>query len=182
MPRSTPPHGRPGRLLGIYALSVMAREGPIHGYQLSQRISERTQGSWQPGAGAIYPALKRLTERGFATAREEGSRNRYSITAKGRLFLRHMVQRVSGARESVPDTTVLWMEIVGEGDQGRYVLRHLRTHLDQAERYAEKVAGTPTGREFRKDLAAEFARLDGRLRRLSRLPARSSRPRQRRAS
>lgn len=162
--------GRPGRLLGMYALSVMAREGPTHGYQLAQRIAERTQGSWQPGPGAIYPALARLTERGFASARRIGTRRTYTATPAGRRFLTQMVERVSGARGSVPDTTALWMEIVGEGDQGRYVLRHLRTHLDQAGRYAESVAGTAAGRDFQRDLLAEFERLESRLRRPSQRP------------
>jgi DNA-binding PadR family transcriptional regulator len=161
----------------MYALSVMDREGSIHGYQLAQRIAERTEGSWRPGAGAIYPALKRLTERGFATGRTDGTRRTYAITPKGRQVLRHMVRRVGGARETVPDTTVLWMEIVGESDQGRYVLRHLRTHFDQAERYAEKVAGTTAGREFRQDVSAELTRFEARLRRLTRQGARPRRAR-----
>jgi DNA-binding PadR family transcriptional regulator len=153
-----------GRLLSMYALSVMAREGPIHGYQLAQRIAERTQGSWRPGAGAIYPALNRLTERGFATPRAVGPRRTYSITPRGRRFLGGMVDRVNGSRGSVPDTTVLWMEIVGEGDRGRYVLRNVRTQLERAERYAEMVAGTDLGRAFDRELGDELRRLESRLR------------------
>ncbi len=57
------------RLVGLYALATMEREGVVHGYLLSQRISERTDGAWRPGPGAVYPSLSALVERGWARRR-----------------------------------------------------------------------------------------------------------------
>ncbi|EQD51177.1 protein containing Transcriptional regulator PadR [mine drainage metagenome] len=159
----------------MYALSVMAREGPVHGYGLSERIAQRTEGTWRPGPGAVYPALRRLEELGFAVGRREGARRRYAITARGRALLRQLAARRAERAGSVPDTTVLWMEIVGESDRGRYLLRHLRRHLDQAARYAESLTGTPAGVSFVREADVEFERFRSRAGRAPRRPPRDAR-------
>jgi DNA-binding PadR family transcriptional regulator len=75
MLRAAGPRGpRPGRLLGLYALAVMERDGPIYGYSLADRVAERTDGGWRPGAGAIYPALQVLVTRGMARSSRDGRR------------------------------------------------------------------------------------------------------------
>lgn len=150
---------RPGRLLGLYALTIMAREGPLHGYALSERIAERTGGSWRPGAGAVYPALRRLEERGLAVGRRDGVRRPFSITPRGRALLRQFAARPADRSAAGPDTTALWMEIVGERDRGQFLLRRLRRHLDEALRYAEATRGTVAGRAFDRAMGIEIERV-----------------------
>jgi DNA-binding PadR family transcriptional regulator len=108
----------------------MEKEGPIYGYLLSERIAERTDGGWRPGAGAIYPALRSLAERGLARAVPGGTRRLYGITPKGRGLLRGIRRNWSSGGTGGPDLSRLWAEIAGSADPGEHLLRRLRRHLD----------------------------------------------------
>jgi DNA-binding PadR family transcriptional regulator len=141
-------------VLGLYALSAMERDGPVYGYSLADRISERTGGGWRPGAGAIYPALQGLVEKGFARASLDGRRRVYRITPAGRAFLRRVRDGFSGRHRGDPDLSALWSEIAGASDPGQHQLDHLRRHL---ERITELVEGEP-------DVRAGAARLLDQLR------------------
>jgi DNA-binding PadR family transcriptional regulator len=59
---------------------------PCHGYEILQDIDSKTEGAWRPGAGSIYPILKRLVSNGYIKV-DEGARGVdrkvYSITEKG---------------------------------------------------------------------------------------------------
>lgn len=39
------------------AILLLRAEQPMHGYQLRQAISDRTNGARQPGPGAVYPTI-----------------------------------------------------------------------------------------------------------------------------
>jgi transcriptional regulator len=64
------------------------QEQPLHGYEISKRISAQSQGLLKIGEGQLYPALHKLEERGLIEAEwvaQEGKPNRktYSLTAAG---------------------------------------------------------------------------------------------------
>ena len=136
---------RPGRLLGLYALSVMERDGPVYGYLLAERIADRTEGAWRPGAGAIYPALQSLVKNGFARAAPDGRRRMYSLTPQGRTFLGRVRRGWTGSGRTGPDLGRLWSEIAGGGDPGQHLLRHLRHHLEGIAAYLERDPGMRAG-------------------------------------
>jgi len=69
------------------AVLLLLEEQPMHGYQLIQEISERSEGAWRPSAGAIYPALALLEDEGFVTIAAEGGRKLASLTDEGRAYL-----------------------------------------------------------------------------------------------
>ena len=86
---------RPGRigsqlLKGTTPLLVLSvlRDGGLYGYEIAQRIRERSGGAFAPSEGALYPALHALEADGalVATWREsdKGPRRRYyAITPLG---------------------------------------------------------------------------------------------------
>src|SRR5450759_5826977 len=39
------------------AVLQLLGEEPMHGYQLMQRITERSEGAWRPSPGTVYPAV-----------------------------------------------------------------------------------------------------------------------------
>jgi DNA-binding PadR family transcriptional regulator len=129
---------RPGRVLGLYALSVMDRDGPVHGYLLADRVSDRTYGAWRPGAGAIYPALQSLVARGFARSSRVGRRRVYTITPGGRKALGQIRRAWVGGPGTGPDLGLLWSEIASVGDPGQHLLRHLHHHLEAIGTYLER--------------------------------------------
>jgi transcriptional regulator len=68
-------------------LAVLA-EAPGHGYELSQRLKERSGGELEVHEGSLYPALHRLERGGLVDSswsKRDGRRRRvYSLTAAGR--------------------------------------------------------------------------------------------------
>lgn len=64
-------------------LSLLA-ERPMHGYQVIREIEERSNGSWKPSAGSVYPTLQLLADEGLISAEEANGRKIYSLTDAGR--------------------------------------------------------------------------------------------------
>lgn len=64
-------------------LSLLAEE-PMHGYQIIREIEERSNGSWKPSAGSVYPTLQLLADEGLVAAEEQNGRKTYSLTEAGR--------------------------------------------------------------------------------------------------
>src|SRR3954465_3663703 len=75
-----------GHLDGLL-LAVLA-DSPGHGYELSQRLTQRSGGALGVPEGSLYPALHRLERSGLvesAWSTGDGRRRRvYSLTAAGR--------------------------------------------------------------------------------------------------
>ncbi|MEA2630315.1 MAG: PadR family transcriptional regulator, regulatory protein PadR [Chloroflexota bacterium] len=71
-----------------YLILAILRDGELYGYQIAQRIRERSDGKFVPSEGSLYPTLHRLESDGalIATWRdgERGPRRRwYQITPIG---------------------------------------------------------------------------------------------------
>jgi len=154
----------PPRLVGLYALTCMERDGAVYGYSLASRIAERTSGAWRPGPGAIYPALQRLTDRGLARARGVGRRREYRITPEGRQFLRKVRRERFGQGRAGPDLSLLWADIAGAPDDSTFFLQRLRRNLDSLEAHLSRVpAAQLGGRPLREHVLAELRAAEERL-------------------
>ena len=63
--------------------------GPLHGWGISKRITQRSSDVLDVGQGSLYPALYRLEDRGWVEAEwgisDEGRREKfYSLTRDGK--------------------------------------------------------------------------------------------------
>ncbi len=154
----------PPRLIGLYALATMDRDGPIHGYRLSERIAERTDGAWRPGPGAVYPALRALVDRGFASCRGSGRRREYRITAAGRRALRAFRLRARRSRRGGPDLSALWAETVGAKDVGAFLLRRLDRNLASIAAYLGRKPPRSDATAVRTAALAAVRRASGQFR------------------
>jgi DNA-binding PadR family transcriptional regulator len=63
----------------------------MHGYQIMQAMSERTNGIWRPSPGAIYPTISQLEDEGLVTTQVEGGRKLVTLTDEGRTQLQERV-------------------------------------------------------------------------------------------
>ncbi|MBO0830609.1 MAG: PadR family transcriptional regulator [Actinobacteria bacterium] len=72
--------------LDLLILAVLAA-APAHGYEVAERLRQRSNGAFDLPEGTIYPALHRLEARGWVTSswRSVGGRNRrvYELTDDG---------------------------------------------------------------------------------------------------
>jgi DNA-binding PadR family transcriptional regulator len=66
------------------AILRLLAEEPMHGYEMIQRLEERTGGRWRPSAGSIYPTLQLLEDEGLVSAEEIEGRRVFSLTEDGR--------------------------------------------------------------------------------------------------
>ena len=74
---------RPKGAVREAVLSLLG-EGPANGYSLMRQIDERTQGTWNPSPGSMYPALAQLVDEGLIepTGSEKGTD--FVLTDQGR--------------------------------------------------------------------------------------------------
>lgn len=76
----------PTKILDSLILMQIVREGPLHGYALSNCIEEKF--GWKPSQTAIYNSLKSMENENLVTSEERIEKGRvqkiYSITKQGR--------------------------------------------------------------------------------------------------
>lgn len=69
-------------------LQLLQENGRMYGYEITQRVKEKTQGQLQITEGALYPLLHRLESEGLLEVEMENIGNRvrkyYSLTRAGR--------------------------------------------------------------------------------------------------
>ena len=83
--------------LGLVVLKALLG-GALHGYAIARWVEDATGDVLQVEDGSLYPALRRLEDRGFITAQwglsENNRRARYyELTAAGRRHLRSEAAR-----------------------------------------------------------------------------------------
>ncbi|TNB72089.1 PadR family transcriptional regulator [Arthrobacter sp. BB-1] len=71
------------------AVLALLAERPMHGYQIIREIEERSNGSWKPSAGSVYPTLQLLADEGTISSEESNGRKIYSLTEAGREEVAH---------------------------------------------------------------------------------------------
>lgn len=76
-----------------YALLDLLRERPKHGYEMIKDLEDRSGGFYTPSAGAIYPTLQLLEDRGWVTADTVDGKKVYTITNEGRAALTAQEER-----------------------------------------------------------------------------------------
>jgi DNA-binding PadR family transcriptional regulator len=86
------------------AVLRLLAEQPMHGYQIIQELSARSEGAWSPSAGSVYPILQLLADEGLVTAEETGGKRVFSLTAAG-----------AAAAAEAADQPAQWEE-VAQGD------------------------------------------------------------------
>jgi DNA-binding PadR family transcriptional regulator len=126
--------GRAGRGELRAAVLQLLAEQPMHGYQLMQAITEKTEGRWAPSPGAIYPTINHLEAEGLVTVEEADGRRLASITDAGRAL-------VTEAQEAGRDPFAEF-----SGDSPGYDLRRLVFELGDAVRHVAR-SGTDEQRE-----------------------------------
>jgi PadR family transcriptional regulator, regulatory protein PadR len=82
--------------LDLLVLKTLTLE-PMHGWGISQRIQQISDGAFDVNQGSLYPALQRLEQRGWIDSEWQVTENNrraryYRITAAGRQALGEEVE------------------------------------------------------------------------------------------
>ena len=112
------------------AALLLLSEQPMHGYQLIQEISERSNGIWTPSPGSIYPVLQQLEDevlvsfdrvdgRKTATLTDEGTayveENRAELGTPWQAVAEHGGAEHLNLRMSLQGLVVAWKQIAKVG-------------------------------------------------------------------
>ena len=115
-------------LVGLYALSMMDK-GPIYGIQVAHQIAERTEGTWNLGAGALYPTLSKLVRMGWAAEKKTNGRKVYTITKPGQKLLSAVRSGMNFTGKKYVLSWRLIFDLVQPEQRSEFVLQRFRTIL-----------------------------------------------------
>ena len=134
-PFGGPPFGPPGRRGGRggrprgdvrIAILVLLNEQPRHGYDLIRAIEERSDGSWSPSPGSIYPTLQALEDEGLLTIDNVEGRKTASLTDAGREWVAENAPEGNALFEAQPgmgSSSSLMQEMRGVAEAAMHVSR-----------------------------------------------------------
>ena len=88
---------RRGVLRYLILQSLSAK--PMHGYEIMKSLGEEFGGLYRPSAGAIYPTLEALEDKGYIKREEKEGKKTYSITSKGIEFMKKSEDKVKAIIE-----------------------------------------------------------------------------------
>lgn len=130
-PRSHKPPGPLNQTARV--VLAMIAEGHNTGYAIRAEIERSTRLYWGASVGGIYPELRRLTDAGLITARDnprgEAVRHHYELTATGREALLRWLTDPSEPTLELRDEALLQLRFAGVLDQAGQVeiIRRMRT-------------------------------------------------------
>lgn len=120
------------------ALAEIATRGTATSYAIAQAFAQSPSDFWSGSAGAVYPLIKRLSERGLLepTAAATGQRARldYAITAQGRAALEAWLldaRQASGMGFDPLRTRLMHLHLVAPARRKAF-LKEVRTLFQQA--------------------------------------------------
>ena len=115
--------------LRLYLLNLLD-EGPRHGYDIMQALSDRTGGTYTPSAGTVYPRLAKLEEEGLVTKSIDGRKSVYEITEAGRAEVASRADDLQGIEEGLADS----VRLIADEVRGsvREAMKSLRADLAAA--------------------------------------------------
>jgi DNA-binding PadR family transcriptional regulator len=128
--------------LRLYLLNLLD-EGPRHGYDIMQALSDRTGGTYTPSAGTIYPRLAKLEEEGLVTKTVDGRKTVYEITPAGHAEVQSRVGELEGIEAGLADS----VRLIADEVRGsvREAMKSLRADLAAAAQ--EERTGRTTTRD-----------------------------------
>jgi len=117
--------------LRLYLLNLLD-EGPRHGYDIMQALSDRTGGTYTPSAGTVYPRLAKLEEEGLVTKSVDGRKTVYEITEAGRAEVASRQGDLEGIEAGLTDS----VRLIADEVRGsvREAMKSLRADLAAASR------------------------------------------------
>jgi DNA-binding PadR family transcriptional regulator len=103
------------------AVLALLLERPMHGYEIIQEITERSNGLWRPSPGSVYPTLQLLADEELvSTSEEPGGKKLFTLTDAGR-----------AQAEKLGDTPP-WERLAADADPNEVALRTAYGNLTTA--------------------------------------------------
>ena len=122
------------------ALLAVLAEGPGHGYDVMQKLEDKTGGAWRPSPGSVYPTLQLLEDEGLVRSTERDGKRVFEITDAGRTEAAERIEQDGGTP---------W-ETTGRGSRPG---REAREAFGQLFRAFKQIAAVGTPEQLERGLA-----------------------------
>ena len=137
-------HSAPKGLLRHYILFKISQK-PIHGYEVIQDIDSKTEGAWKPGAGSLYPILKKFVSDGLIKTdpgqSEEATRRVYQITPKGQEELIKSKEMFASFQQRWSFLRKLFIELIDEDHLATFFVDGSNRQFQLAQELLESKTG-----------------------------------------
>ncbi|MFC5502849.1 PadR family transcriptional regulator [Lysinimonas soli] len=90
-------HGRARKGDVRAAILSLLAEAPATGYALIKGIAERTDQTWRPSPGSVYPTLQQLVDEGLVRQQGDGGRTDYELTEEGTAYVAEHKEQLDAA-------------------------------------------------------------------------------------
>jgi DNA-binding PadR family transcriptional regulator len=135
------PQGAPRGFLHFFILHRISL-GPTHGYEIAQFIDEKTEGAWRPGAGSIYPTLKKLVSEGLIKASpksksSESSQRIYEITPDGMECVKQGRDMLANAGRRWSAMRGIYVELMDPSQLPTFLVEGSRAHFQMSQEIIE---------------------------------------------
>jgi PadR family transcriptional regulator len=91
--------------LKTIVLKLLKEQGPLHGYAITRKVEEMTEGKIKLTYGALYPVLHKLESEGVLVTNSENYNNRiriyYALTDKGQSVVIEKMKELNEFIESL---------------------------------------------------------------------------------
>jgi DNA-binding PadR family transcriptional regulator len=85
------------------AILSLLSDGPSNGYGLIKSIAERSEGTWRPSPGSVYPTLQQLVDEDLIVADESGSKTVYALSETGTAYVSENAEAIDAAWAATTD-------------------------------------------------------------------------------
>jgi DNA-binding PadR family transcriptional regulator len=110
------------------ALLATLVEEPGHGYDVIQRLEEKSGGAWRPSPGSVYPTLQLLEDEGLVRSTERDGKRVYEITDAGRAEAERRMADAGGSPWDPAGATSAFGQLreamIGTGQAVRQIARN----------------------------------------------------------
>src|SRR5579872_3336300 len=76
------------------ALLGALEDGPAHGYEVINRLEEKSGGMWRPSPGSVYPTLQMFEDEGLVRSEERDGKRVYELTDTGKAQASERAERL----------------------------------------------------------------------------------------
>ena len=100
------------------AVLVLLDEKPSNGYQLIPELTERSNDTWRPSPGSIYPVLQQLEDEGLVQVSTSGTGRTYALSDPGRQLVAEQREQLGRPWENTDGgANASARELMGTGRQ-----------------------------------------------------------------
>ena len=114
-----------------FLILLQLNKEPKYGYEILKTLKEQFNGVWEPKTGTIYPALRRLEERGFVTTEVKENREFYSLTEKGRYLLKDIIKRLESDFEFADKYYRFILKSLPPFIKMKYMIKWMSNRIDE---------------------------------------------------